>query len=205
MSFKNISIYFKVLLLLVLLAVACLLWWLSSESVRPFILGQNNRVFLQPALVRKQLKTIMQQQAQAADNQVTLVHFWNPDCVCNTLSQRHFDGLLAEYGEADLRVFVLAPSSLSARQEADFLRLNGKRMYLIKSDLPFPASPALALFDDKLNLGYYGPYGFGAQCIPRGESFFSALVKLYKEQASALYMNVVGDGCYCDWPVQYRP
>lgn len=112
---------------------------------------------------------------------------------------------MAEYKDDELRVFVIAPANISAEKEAQFKRLNSQRMSLIKSELPFPASPALALFDSQLNIGYYGPYGFGEQCIPVGDSFFSALVKLYKEEASAFYMNVIGDGCYCDWPIQYKP
>lgn len=204
MTITPLSTGAKILLLMLLLAIGTLLWWLSSDSVRPFIQGSNNAVFLQPEIIRTQLKHILQQQPKAAKGQVTLVHFWNPDCLCNSLSQTHFDDLLAEYDSAALRVLVLAPSTISAEQEAAFTRLNAQRMRLIKSALPFPASPALALFDDKHNIGYYGPYGFGAQCIPAGESFFSALVKLYQVEATALYMNVIGEGCYCNWPIEYQ-
>lgn len=199
------SIYFKILIFVALVSAGGLLWQWSSESVRPFIDSENNYIFLQPTLIKKQLTQILKEQEPAEGNQVTLVHFWNPDCLCNTLSQQHFDDLMAEYTQPELRVFVIAPANISAEKEAQFKRLNSQRMSLIKSDLPFPASPALALFDSQLNIGYYGPYGFGPQCIPSGDSLFSALVKLYKEEASAFYMNVIGDGCYCDWPIQYAP
>lgn len=206
MPIKPNSVYIKLLLFIALSSVAFAMWWFSLDSVRPFIQSENNDVFLQPTLISKQLNQLISQQEPPADKeQVTLVHFWNPDCLCNTLSQRHFDDLMAEYPKSELRVFVVAPSSITAEKEAEFNRLNGTRMNLIKSDLPFPSSPALALLDSQLNIGYYGPYGFGAFCTPTSNSFFSELVKLYKEEASAFYMNVIGEGCYCDWPIQYQP
>lgn len=205
MPIKPNSVYIKLLLFIALSSVAFAMWWFSLDSVRPFIQSENNDVFLQPQLISKQLNQLLKNQEPANKKQVTLVHFWNPDCLCNTLSQRHFDDLMAEYPKSELRVFVVTPSSINAEKEAEFNRLNGARMSLIKSDLPFPSSPALALIDSQLNIGYYGPYGFGAFCTPTNNSFFSELVKLYKEEASAFYMNVIGEGCYCDWPIQYKP
>lgn len=205
MTFAPRSLYTKALLFIAFISTAASLWWFSLDSVRPFIRTKNNAVFLQPSLVEKQLKQIISTAPKPQPKQVTLLHFWNPNCLCNLLSQRHFDELLEQYDHTALRVFVIAPSNITAQQESEFKKLNGKRMGLIKSDFPFPASPALALFDDKRNLGYYGPYGFGAFCIPSSDSFFSSLIKRYRTEASTLYMNVIGKGCYCDWPIQYQP
>lgn len=72
------SIYFKVLIFLALIATVIVLWQQSLNSVRPFIEAENNYVFLQPDLIRKQLNQILSQQPASDEKQVTLVHFGTP-------------------------------------------------------------------------------------------------------------------------------
>ena len=110
-----------------LLATLAGLWWFQQQNVRPFIASDDDLSYLRPAIISERIQPLLTLLPAASAQQTTLIHFWNPDCLCNQLSQRHFDGLVAAFDETQMRILVVAPSTTSDRQLEEFTRLNGAR------------------------------------------------------------------------------
>ncbi|MCD8521001.1 MAG: DUF6436 domain-containing protein [Saccharospirillaceae bacterium] len=192
-----------------LLATLAGLWWFQQQNVRPFVAGTDDPRFWQAGQVNQMLQPLLQQlpptpTIQTTEQTVVLLHFWNPDCLCNQLSQRHFDGLISRFSAEQLRIVVVAAPGTTDEQLHQFRQLNGRRMEVMRQpqgiDLPLPSSPALALLNSRGELGYFGAYGFGALCTVANDDFFPNIVRELSTKGYGPFANVAGDGCFCAWP-----
>lgn len=179
------------------------LWWFQQQNVRPFVDAGDDASFWRTHSVDERLRPLLEALPPALPEQVTLIHFWNPDCLCNQLSQRHFDGLISAFSNEQLRILVVAPASISDQQLQEFEQLNGQRMQIIREPYPLnlPVSPGLALYGPDQTFGYFGAYGFGALCTVANDEFFPSIVrKMSAGEAYGPFANVAGSGCFCAWP-----
>lgn len=180
------------------------LWWFQQQTIRPFVSQEDDMRFWRASAAAPLLLQALTELPAPKKQQITLVHLWNPDCLCNQVSQRHFNGLLQHFERDQLRVIVLTPHTTSAAQMTQFERLNGERFHLIRvahdADLPIPASPGLALFNDAMQMGYFGAYGFGALCTLDDDAFFPNIIERMQAGPYGPFMNVAGRGCFCAWP-----
>lgn len=178
------------------------LWWFQQSKLRPFIDQQDNPAFFQGQHIDEVIQPYLQQLPPPLRGQQTLVHFWKPDCLCNRVSQRHFNGLLESFDEQQLRVLVIAHPETTEQQRQQLIELNSSRFSVLIAQpelVELPASPALALYSPLQRLGYYGPYGFGAFCTVREDGFLTGIVKRMQQKEAPSFINVVGDGCFCSW------
>ena len=190
-----------IVVILWLTATAILLWWFQSRSIQPFLAADQNPALVQAQAIEQRLKPWLPDSANPAA--VTLIHFWNPDCLCNQVSSRHFEGLVKQFSASELDILVVVPASTSEQQIDGFTRLNGSRMRIMR--LPadqnwVPASPALALMRADGHLGYFGAYGFGALCSVSDEDFFPNIVRQMSAGLYGPFTNMAGSGCFCRWP-----
>lgn len=185
-----------------LVATMAGLWWFQQKSVRPFVAADDDPRFWQARPTAELLAPLFASLEAPLPGQVTMFHFWNPDCLCNQISQRHFEGLVKSFTPQQLRIIVVAPASVSDSQAAEFTRLNGQRMTLIREPYPLalPVSPALALFNAAGQMGYFGAYGFGALCTVSNDDFFPNIVRQLSSNEYGPFVNVAGSGCFCPWP-----
>lgn len=181
------------------------LWWFQQQTIRPFVSQDDDMRFWRASDAEPLLLKVLESLPPPRTQQVTLVHLWNPDCLCNQVSQRHFSGLLTQFNDDQLRVIILTPYSTSDAQIEQFQRLNGARFTLIRvaadADLPIPASPGLALFNDSMQMSYFGAYGFGALCTLDDDAFFPNIIERMQAGPYGPFMNVAGRGCFCAWPI----
>lgn len=190
-----------IVVILWLTATAILLWWFQSRSVQPFLPADHNPASLQVSQLVPELVSWLPPAEQRAP--VTLIHFWNPDCLCNQVSSRHFESLVRRFSNQQLDILVIAPANTSDARIAEFKRLNGERMRIMRmsSDQHWlPASPSLALLRADGSLGYFGAYGFGALCSISDEDFFPNMVRQMTAGSYGPFMNMAGSGCFCRWP-----
>ncbi|ASP39670.1 hypothetical protein CHH28_13750 [Bacterioplanes sanyensis] len=176
------------------------LWWFQQQAVRPFITASDSADYWQAAQVEQRLQPLWQQLSDS--QQPTLMHFWNPDCLCNQVSHRHYASLLEQFGIDDLRVVVVAPHTSSEQQRQQLLALNDGRIQVLTApaNLELPSSPSLALFHSEGQLAYFGAYGFGALCTVADDQLFPTLVERLQSGPYGPFMSVAGDGCFCAWP-----
>ena len=181
------------------------LWWFQQQTIRPFISANDDARLWQAAEVESLFQSAVVRLPADMAADVVLFHFWNPDCLCNQVSQRHFNGILREFDQQQLRVVAITSTTTSTEQIEDFKRLNGERIDLIQlspQELPLSASPGLALFnriDGEYRMGYFGAYGFGALCTVANDDFFPNIIRNLKKGPYGPFMNVAGDGCFCAW------
>lgn len=201
-SAKELIIGLSVLLWLTLTLLG--LWWFQQQTLRPFIAPEDDARLWQAQATEALFQTVLQQ-LPADSSDVVLLHFWNPDCLCNQVSQRHFNGILEAFNSDELSVIAITSEHTSAEQIAEFNRLNGQRMTLLQipaAQLPLSASPGLALFNrvnGEYRMGYFGAYGFGALCSVANDDFFPNIIRNLQRGPYGPFMNVAGDGCFCSW------
>jgi hypothetical protein len=176
------------------------LWWFQQQAVRPFITSDDATDYWQAEGVAQRLAPLWQQLPPT--ELPTLMHFWNPDCLCNQVSQRHYSSLLAQFDSDQLRVVVVAAHTSSEQQRRELKALNPDRLQVITAEpgLQLPSSPALALFHASGELAYFGAYGFGALCTVADDQLFPTLVRRLQQEPYGPFMSVAGDGCFCAWP-----
>ena len=181
------------------------LWWFQQLKLKAFIDFDDDPRYYQPAQISQLLQPYIDQLEPALPGQQTLFHFWRSDCICNRISQRHFSRLLNDFDKQALRIVIIAHPNTQAEDIDQLQQLNGDRLQVIKA-LPelhsLPSSPALAIISEQQQLGYFGPYGFGAFCTSNEDGFLSSLVKdlsLNKQQEAPTFINVIGEGCFCSW------
>jgi len=176
------------------------LWWFQKQNIRPFVAPEDDHRFWQAAQAEPLLQKLFN--SLPPSDAVTLIHFWNPDCLCNQISQRHFDGLIYGFTKEQLRIVVMAAPNVTDEQLKQFRELNGKRMEVVRAPDNFrlPASPGLALFSSDGDLGYFGAYGFGALCSVANDDFFPNIVRSLANEGYGPFVNVAGSGCFCAWP-----
>lgn len=183
------------------------LWWFQQKAIRPFISADDDPRLWQAQQVEALFQSALTQLPENAAN-VVLLHFWNPDCLCNQVSQRHFNGILRDFDASELSVIAVTSTNTSQEQIQEFRRLNGERLSLIRvspAELPLSASPGLALFnkvEGQYEMGYFGAYGFGALCTVANDDFFPNIIRNLQQGPYGPFMNVAGDGCFCPWSLK---
>jgi|TARA_B110000196_G_C21074866_1_gene629358 hypothetical protein len=186
------------------------LWWFQQAKLKPFIAADDDARYYQPQQIADLLKPYIDQLPPALPGQQTVLHFWRSDCICNRISQRHFSRLLSDFDKQALRIVIIAHPDTLAEDIAELKHLNGDRLQVIKATSTLrslPSSPSLAIINEQNQLGYFGPYGFGAFCTTNDDGFLTAMVNQLAEnsqqanlsQPAATFINVIGEGCFCSW------
>ncbi|WP_300427657.1 DUF6436 domain-containing protein [uncultured Thalassolituus sp.] len=211
-SHSNTRVYLVSLLIIVWIGASLGgLWWFQQQATRPFADttdhpdSRNGKVIkaaFEDFATRYPPSTAMGQQ-QA----VTLYHLWNPDCLCNNVSQRHINRILSEIPEDKLRFIMLAPADTTdevlnkareATPRAEVIRLPA-------DTIPLSASPGLAILGPDNHLAYYGAYGFGALCSLSDDKLFTNMIStLLSGESYGPFINIAGSGCFCAWPDPQR-
>lgn len=186
-------------------ATAAGLWWFQDNTVRPFLGPSDSPQQVQTDYLTEYLTPILEQ--ADTTEAVAMIHFWNPTCLCNQVSRRHFQGLLASRGSHVMKRIVLTPATTTDEQIRDFHALNQNAeislIRMTQNDFSIPASPAVALFqrtqDQGYRLSYFGAYGFGALCTLSDDNFFPNMIEKMLAGRYGPFINVAGSGCFCAW------
>ena len=190
------------------------LWWFQQQSLRPFVGADAPAETRNHEAVEHGLKALLHRVskkypespgAKVTDAKVTVVHLWNPDCLCNNVSARHTRAIIEQWPEGKtVRFVILAPENLpdSRLAEAQALNLNALIMKVSADDqLPLTASPGLAVLNEDSRLAYFGAYGFGALCSLSDEALFTNMIeRLLAGESYGPFLNIAGSGCFCAWP-----
>lgn len=173
------------LLLLVLLALLAALFWHQNRYVRPF---DASIVLFDSAALRLP-------DHLAGEGPIRLVHFWEPSCPCNAGNQQHLAEIMREF--AGTVQFYHVQKSGSKGQLPMPLQAMRPLEGMPGSEL-LPASPAVAIFDHKGTLAYFGPYSEGAVCTA-SNSFIEPVLQALQHDRPVAAASTLASGCFCDW------
>lgn len=181
------------------------LWWFQQQAMRPFVEAGDNPAARVPEQVAAGLKSLMARAGLETDGRVTVIHLWNPDCLCNNVSARHTHAIIEEWPNDDqVRFIILAPEHLSQERLAEARTLNPGADIIRASEndkLPLTASPGLGVMTPEGDMAYFGAYGFGALCSLSDEKLFTNMIeKLLAGDSYGPFLNIAGSGCFCAWP-----
>lgn len=152
------------------IAVALAFWWFEYRNWRNF--ADKTVMFTSEPLGH------LYQSLPNAVGRPLIVHFVRPDCPCNRYQDSHI-------------------------QELQPVINNIPQLYLKVDDpvvagLDIPAAPSVAVWNEKGDIAYYGPYSSGAIC-GTGKDFVSMVVNAISHNQNPALINMVGVGCYCAW------
>lgn len=182
------------------------LWWFQQQAVRPFVEASDNPAARNLTLVSEKLTTLYSRlpSPQTDLNPVTVIHLWNPDCLCNNVSARHTNAIIDAFTSEQLNFVMLAPASTSDQKIKEAQELNPRATVIRQQqndDIPLTASPALAVFNPSGKMAYFGAYGFGALCSLSDDDLFTNMVtSLLNGESYGPFLNIAGSGCFCAWP-----
>lgn len=111
-------------------------------------------------------------------NSITVVHFADQNCACNRYSEQHRQSLQPVLLHS--KQHLVTPSM--ATQLGVFV----------------PASPAVAIWDERGELAYFGPYSSGLIC-GQGSDFVSRVIQQLTQKQNPEWINMLGLGCFCPW------
>lgn len=180
------------------------LWWFQQQSIRPFVQATDDPAARNLALVSAKFSNLYDRLSSANPTDVTIIHLWNPQCLCNNISARHTKAILEAFTPEQLNFVMLAPASTSDDTLNEARQLNPTATVIRQhpdDSIPLTASPALAVFNPEGKMAYFGAYGFGALCSLSDDDLFTNMVTaLLNGESYGPFLNIAGSGCFCAWP-----
>lgn len=125
------------------------------------------------------LNKLFERMPHKLNGKVRVVHFIDEKCACSSYSRSHIEDLQSVLN--DTEQFTM--SSLDS----------------LTNGISIPATPSVAIWDQKGKLAYFGPYSSGAVC-GEGVDFVSRVIVQLSQQKNPKWINMLGIGCYCTWP-----
>lgn len=180
-------------LVALVIVVAMAAWGWSRFGVsylRPFGDQEQQAVFFQGGGLKLPAEL-------AGPGKIRVVHFWDPQCPCHKETDAHLNYLIGLYRFSGVEFYsVQKPGSKG--EMLPFLRGKLTPLESIEGMEAIPASPAIAIWDQKGNLAYAGPYSEGLVCNS-SNSFVEPILDALSANRSVSAANTMAVGCYCDW------
>lgn len=169
-----------------LVAMVAAFWWFEARYLRPF----SDRMTLFDG-------TELRLPAElAGPGEIRLVHFRDPTCPCNVGNQQHLAELMERYTARGVTFHVVQKPGRDERLP-DTLNALQPITGLTGSD-NLPASPAVAIWNRRGELAYFGPYSSGFTCTS-GNSFIEPVLDALLDGRKVVANNNLASGCFCDW------
>lgn len=176
---KYIAVFY---LLFIFSVVAGLLWfrfiWLTTQSVKAFT--STAASFHASHLSNLTLYVPL--------GKPLLVHFVDSQCPCTKYSAPYIHKLKQETKATTIHVMSEDLSNLeskNAEQIANLIQV-------------VPASPAVAIWNSRGELSYFGPYSSGAYCGD-GEDMVRYVLDSLKRGDDINWLDQEAQGCMCAW------
>lgn len=160
--------------------------WFQSRYIRPFdnqtALFSGDRLSLPAEL--------------AGPGPIRLVHFSDPACPCNVGNQQHLGELIKHFAPQGVAFYAVQKPGTHGQLPANLGAL--KPLPGLPGAEHLPASPAVAIWDRKGRLAYFGPYSEGATCNS-SNSFIEPILQALSEGRPVNATHTLAVGCYCPW------
>ncbi len=156
-------------------------WLIISAYVLWFKLSDSYRFFMDDK--QPDFSAFMFREPQT---RYTIIHFIDPNCSCSQYSHAHINAIKNELG-------ALQHVHVQPGEEAVFFE-GEPQAWLI-------SSPSAALISPSGELIYYGPYTDALLCN-EGQDLIKQALRQTQKNDDFRWYNVLGYGCFCDWPAQ---
>ncbi len=204
---KDCSIWAEVAVLLVGMwfAFVCIaFWWFESRLLQPFMYGENSKaVFFDGERLMQQLGSTYMDSVQHTEEKsiATVLHFWDPDCPCNSKNDTHVNNIIETYGNEGVQFIIVTPDADSLDQARDrFSHVSVTDFMSTEAQgVSPPSSPAAVVINAFGDTSYFGPYSIGAQCLSENGAFVENILDSLLQHKQRTQVNTAAVGCFCDW------
>ena len=176
-------------------------WWFEFKNLRPFdTTGQGAVVVPDMQTLYHTLMTAL----PTTEKQISVVHFWNPDCYCNRFNLVHLKQIMDQYKNKNIHFYVAVSRPVVSNKLRDELKASFGDIQLLllgKSGLKsmIPSTPSAAVLRPGEGITYFGPYSEGAMCSSQNGSFVETVLDASLAGNVSAQVNRLAFGCYCDW------
>lgn len=132
----------------------------------------------------------------AGPGPIRLVHFWDPACPCNVGNQQHLSELIEQFSPRGVAFYAVPKPGSRGRLPAGLDDLQA--LPTLPGAERIPASPAVAIWDERGRLAYFGPYSEGLTCNANN-SFIEPILEALTAGRTVNASNTLALGCFCDW------
>lgn len=176
-------------------------WWFEFKNLRPFDTTAKG------AVVTPDMQLLYHSLMEAlpgTSNQISVVHFWNPDCYCNRFNLVHLKQIMAEYKSKNVRFYIAVSMPVVSDALREELKANFGDIELLalgskKLKAMIPSTPSAAVLRPGEGITYFGPYSEGAMCSSQNGSFVETVLDASLGGNISAQVNSLAFGCYCDW------
>lgn len=159
-SHKSSSMAARTVLVVWLVAVAIAFWWFQFRY-----LGNYRDFYV--SFTGESLSQPLPEHLRGA---IRIAHILDPNCPCARFSHQHITDMEEAYaGKVNFSRWQDLPSNFVKNVE-------------------IPASPAVAVWDSRGDLAYFGPYSGGAFC-GEGEDFVDSVINMIRQNENPRWIN----------------
>ncbi|MGD8408486.1 MAG: DUF6436 domain-containing protein [Thiohalophilus sp.] len=176
-------------------------WWFEFKNLRPFDTTSQGTVAT-PDM--QYLYRSLMASLPDTERDISVVHFWNPDCYCNRFNLLHLKQIMDEYKTKNVHFYVAVSRSVVSDKLRDELAAGfGDIKLLALGDTKLKAmissTPSAAVLRPGEGITYFGPYSEGAMCSRQNGSFVETVLDASLGGNVSAQLNSLAFGCYCDW------
>lgn len=126
---------------------------------------------------------------------VYIYNILDENCSCTKYSKNHLQDVISLYPASEIQNILVSQSgSLESSDEYDRHITGDVAKKIITA---VPATPSVAVVDQKRKIAYYGPYSSDYFCGSSGESFIQAVLKKVLSKEAFYSINLAVVGCFC--------
>lgn len=173
------------LIVLWLAALLFALWWYQARYVRSF--SEQAVIF--------EGHSLQLPQPISGPGPIRLVHFWDPNCPCNTGNQQHLAELMRNYAP-DVAFYAVQKPASQGKLPKPLQALTPLTDF--PGALSIPSTPAVGIWNQQGELAYFGPYSAGLSCNS-SNSFIEPVLIALRERRPVTVDNTLAVGCFCHW------
>lgn len=151
----------------------------------------RNVEYVDFSLVAASYNATVDDLSRAATGVPVVLHFIDDQCPCNRFSSPHIERLKNSLA-ADAIHLLYAKLGAVVLNETTITDAAQKLAALV------PASPAVAIWDAKGALRYFGPYSNGAVC-GEGNDMVVYTLNAIKKNSNIRWLSQEYVGCVCPW------
>jgi len=128
---------------------------------------------------------------------ITIVHFYDAQCACSQATLQHIADFKQRYGKRISQYFFSNADAKAGQTLAGQVPPAPAAMAALWGQA-VPSSPAVAVWDERGTLAYFGPYSSGPIC-GTGKDFVSVALDALMHGENLGFINTTAVGCFCPW------
>ena len=157
-------------------------WWLQARLIKPFTEEYS---------AYADLAAIAVSTGQSDSRPIQVVELIDEDCYCSRVNRDHRERVRQRYANSQVAFVEVRPGE----------KLPSTAAAQLPDSIDRTSAPSALVLNQQGRLEYFGPYSFGAGCFTGNGTHVERAIDRALARQSRPQINVIGNGCFCDWKI----